>query len=163
MIWKVALTVLVVIAVSVVAVAVLTDALIGEPDYSPPETTSPPASTPPSIPEESAEAEVSPSPSVIKNWEISNLRYTVIEKNDSWWKFSWQLSLKNNTSSIVDFFIYVNFLNRNGYIVDDDIENPSHFAPKEQRVIKGYALIDAELAPDVTDAEAEISRAYIVD
>ena len=163
MIWKVALTVFFVIVVSVVAVAVLTDALIGEPDYSPPETTSPPANTPPSIPEESAEAEVSPPASAMKNWEISNLRYEIVEKNDSWWKFSWQLSLKNNTNSNITFFIVVSFLNGNGYIVDDDLVNPPYLGPGEQRVVRGYGLIDTELAPSVIGAEAEISGAYVVD
>ena len=163
MIWKIVLAVFAVIVISTAAVAILTDTFIGKPDYSVPETTIPPASRPPSTPGESAEPEISPSPSVIENWEISNLRYTVIEKNDMWWKFSWQLSLKNNTSSIVNFFLAVNFLDRNGYIIDDDLENPPQFAPKEQRVIKGYALIDTDLAPDVKDVEAEIWSAYIID
>lgn len=110
-----------------------------------------------------SESKVSPTPEVINRGEISNLRYTIIEKNNSWWKFSWQLTLQNNTSSVVNFFIDVNFLDRNGYIVDYDIENPSDFAPKEQRVIKSTILIDTELAPDVKDIEAEIESAYIVD
>jgi len=113
--------------------------------------------------ESSAEPEASPSEKIIQNWQISNLRYTIIEKNDTWWKFSWQLTLKNNTTSVVNFFVYVNFLDRNGYIVDDDIENPSDFAPKEQRVIKSTILIDTELASDVRDVEAGIESAYTVD
>lgn len=117
--------------------------------------------TPPLKP--SSEPEVSPTPEVINKGEISNLRYTIIEKNNSWWKFSWQLTLQNNTPSVVNFFIYVNFLDRNGYIVDYDIKSPSHFAPREQRVIKGSILIDTELAPDIKDVEAEIESAYIVD
>lgn len=127
------------------------DAIEGSSDTTP---------TPPS--KSSSEPEISPPQKVIKNWEVSNLRYTIIEKNNSWWKFSWQLTLKNNTTSVVDFYIYVNFLDRNGYIIDDDIENPSHFAPKEQRGIKGYTLIDTELAPDVKDIEAILS-AHVVD
>lgn len=119
--------------------------------------------TPTPPPKSSAEPEASPSQKIIKNWQISNLRYTIIEKNDTWWKFSWQLTLKNNTTSVVNFFIYVNFLDRNGYIVDDDIENPSDFAPKEQRVIKSTILIDTELASDVRDVEAGIESAYTVD
>lgn len=104
-----------------------------------------------------------PTPRPQKNWEISNSRYTITEKNDSWWKFSWQLTLKNNTSSIVNFFVTVNFIDRNGFIIDDDMENPPEFGPKERRTIKGYVLIDTELAPNVKDIEAEVSSAYIVD
>lgn len=114
-------------------------------------------------PEPSPEPEVSPSPTIIKNWEITNLKYTVTEKNEIWWRFSWQLSLKNNTSSIVDFFVNVSFLDRNGFIIDDDIAYPPEFAPKERRTIKGYALIDAELAPNVKGIEAEVSSAFIAD
>jgi len=122
-----------------------------------PETTPSPTATPTSSPSPS------PTPTIVENWKIYNIRYQVTEKNDTWWKFSWQLTLKNNTSSIVNFLVNVNFVDRNGFIIDDDINNPPEFTPKEQRTIKGYALIDAELAPNVKDMEAEVGMAYIVD
>ena len=119
------------------------NAALGEPS----ETTSTPTPSP----------TATPTPRPQKNWEITNLKYTVTEKNEIWWKFSWQLSLKNNTSSIVDFFVNVSFIDRNGFIIEDDVANPPEFAPKERRTIKGYALIDTELAPNVKDIEAEVS------
>ena len=96
------------------------------------------------------------------NWGISGLTYSITEKVETWWKFAWQATLKNNTSHQVNFFIEVNFLDEDGFIVDDDMENPSTFGPNEQRVVRGYALINTEIAPDVKDIEAEVT-AYIVD
>ena len=104
-----------------------------------------------------------PTPQVINKGDISFLDYSVTEKNNSWWKYSWKLTLDNNTSSVVDFVVKVKFLNISDYIIDDDLEAPPSFAPHERRVITGYALIDSELAPSVHDAEAEIYAAYIVD
>ena len=117
------------------------------------------------IPENSSpkpEPESAPIPSPKYNWEIIELTYKVTEKNPSWWKFAWQTTLKNNTSSKVDFFINVNFLDREGFIVDDDIENPPIFNPKEHRTIRGFALIDSDIASTVHDIEIEIT-AYIED
>ncbi len=96
----------------------------------------------------------------VRNWEISNLKYQITEKTNSWWKFSWQATLKNNTSSVVEFYITVNFLDRSGYIVDDDIEIPLVFSPGEQRVVRGYTLIDVDIASDVHDIEVAEVTAY---
>lgn len=128
---------------------------------SSPEIASPPATT-----EEESQAlpsESETAPIMIQNWELSNLRYKITEKNEVWWKFSWQVTVENNTSHIMDFYITVNFVDRQGFIIGDDIENPPVFGPKERRVIKGYALIDTSLAPDVRKAEAEILYAFIQD
>ena len=132
-------------------------ALLGNGEGSSPRATSPKpqATVPPAT-------ETSPPTSPKYNWELSGLTYNITEKGETWWKFAWQATLKNNTSHQVEFFIEVNFLDKDGFIVDDDIENPSTFNPNEQRVVRGYALIDIEIAPDVKSIEAEVT-AYIID
>lgn len=114
-----------------------------------------------SPPPSSTEPETTPT--IVKNWELSNARYKIIEKNDMWWKFSYQVTVKNNTSYVVKFFITVNYLDQQGYIVDDSLANPPEFEPREQRTVRGYCLIDTEIAPDVRSIEAEVSSAYIQD
>lgn len=106
--------------------------------------------------------DTSPPPSPKYNWEFTGLSYKVTEKCESWWKFAWQATLKNNTSHQVEFFITVNFLDKDGFIIDYDVINPSIFNPNEQRVVRGFDLIDIEIAPDVKSVEAEIT-AYIKD
>lgn len=119
-----------------------------------------PIPTPEPVPVPTPTPSPTPPSSPKYNWEILDLSYKVTEKASIWWKFSWQATLMNNTSSTVDFFINVNFLDQQGFIVDDDIENPPLFSPGEQRVIRGFALIDIDIARDVYDIEAEIT-AYI--
>ena len=90
------------------------------------------------------------------------MNYEITEKNPAWWKFSWQATLKNNTTSTVDFFINVKFLDQEGFVVDDDIVNPPVFGPGEQRDIRGFALIDIDVAPDVYNIKSD-TTAYIQD
>lgn len=122
-----------------------------EPGASPPPAVTPPPEstyTPPPV--------TTPEPEPESDWQATDLEYKIIEKNDSWWKFSWQFKLKNNTSSSGVYFITVNFLDRNGFIVDYDIDSPSKFNPGEQRTVRATTLIDTDVAPDVKSAEVEI-------
>ena len=112
-----------------------------------------PEVTPTPIPTPTPSPTPTPTPSPKYKWEIVDLTYKVTEENPSWWKFSWQAMVKNNTNSSVEFFITVNFLDKDGFIIEDDTENPIDFRPLEQRVIKGYSLIDTEIASDVKRIE----------
>ena len=140
----------------IILAAVLPSWLSSGGSSEPESSTLPPEYSIPSTPSN----ETKTAPPLIANWEVVDLDYKIVEKNETWWKFSWQATLKNNTSSVVEFYITVNFLDRHGFIVDDDIENPPVFSSGEQRVVRGYALIDVDIASDVYDIEATI-RAYM--
>lgn len=86
------------------------------------------------------------------NWEITNLRYKITEKGENYWYFSWQATVKNNISSSIDFFVQVNFVDKDGFIIDWDIESLV-LNPKEQRSIKGTQMIEAELASGIKRIE----------
>ena len=96
------------------------------------------------------------------NWEITNLRYKITEKSENYWYFSWQATVKNNTSSKMEFFIYVNFVDKDGFIIDYDVESLA-LNPKEQKSIKGILMIKAELASDVKRIELGEVSAFIKD
>ncbi len=123
-------------------------------------TPSPPAASSEAMPAPNQPVVPSPKPKVI--WVLWGLNYEITEKTPGWWKFSWQATLKNNTTSTVDFFINVKFLNQEGFVVGDDIVNPPVFGPGEQRDIRGFALIDIDVAPGVYNIESD-TTAYIQD
>ena len=106
-------------------------AFLGNGQPSAPATTTPEpeATTPPP-------AQTSPPTEPQYNWEISGLTYRITEKAETWWKFSWQATLKNNTSHQVNFFVDINYLDRDGYIIDSGIINPPIFNPNEQRTVR---------------------------
>jgi len=122
-----------------------------------------PEPTPTPIPTPSPPPSPSPTPSTIqKDWEITNLRYKITEKSDNYWYFSWQATLTNNTSSGMEFFVYVNFVDKDGFIIDYAIETFT-LNPMEQKSIKGSEMIKAELASDVKRIELGDVSAYTRD
>jgi len=140
----------------IILAAVLPSWLSSGGSSEPESSTLPPEYSIPSTPSN----ETKTAPPLIANWEVVDLDYKIVEKNETWWKFSWQATLRNNTSSLVKFFITANFLDWNGFIIDYDLTGPIQFAPKEQKTVRGFALIDASLAPEVNEIEATI-QAYI--
>lgn len=123
-------------------------------------TPSPPAASSEAMPAPNQPVVPSSRPKVI--WVLWGLNYEITEKTPAWWKFSWQATLRNNMTSTVDFFINVKFLDQEGFVVDDDIVNPPVFGPGEQRDIRGFVLIDIDIAPDVYNIESD-TTAYIQD
>ena len=109
-----------------------------------------PASTPIPSPIPTPTPSATPSPKY--NWEISDVTYKITEKGENYWYFSWQVTIKNNMSSGMDFFIYVNFVDKDGFIIDYDVESLV-LNSKEQKSLKGILMIKAELASDVKRAE----------
>lgn len=154
------------IGLLVIAVIVFGIGLLLEQGNTPsPPTPSPKIPSSPSTPASTPTPSPSPSlpPSPKYNWEVVDLSYKITEKGETWWKFSWQATVKNNTTSVVEFYIDVHFVDKDGFIVDDDIINPSAFSPKEQRLVKGYALVDIDIAPDILGIELGDVDAYTQD
>jgi len=85
-----------------------------------------------------------------------DISYIITKKNDSFWTFSWQFSMKNMTSESASTYIEIHFLNNQGYSLEYDLY-VGDFASMEERVIRGESLIDTELAPQVVDATIEVT------
>ena len=128
------------------------------PPTTPPTTT--PTTTPPPAPPEPEPPVVVP-PAEIPQWESSDLKYKVTEKNQVWWKFAWQVTLKNNTAYKIQFFVDVYFLDEDGFIIDDDIEALT-IPPGGTAIVRGAALIDTEIAPLVDSMEGSVTG-YVQD
>jgi len=137
--WKVTLTVIAVILGSAMLIGILSDALLPESTYT---ATDAPASEPSLAP--------------IQAPVITAFTYKVVEKNATWWKYSWQLTIMNGVDSSVDCRLIIRFLDRDGYVLDTDRDYPKDLPAKAESTIRGYSLVDTELAYQVAHLEARV-------
>ena len=85
---------------------------------------------------------------------ISNAQMRVTERNSTWWKYAWQVTVQNATDGIVRGKVVVQFTDKDGFVVDDDIEYDVVIGAKQSRVVSNYDLIDSEPAPKVARVQA---------
>ena len=90
--------------------------------------------------------------------QIVDIDARVTESNPTWSKFAWKLTVKNLTSSRAGFDAVIEFLDSDGFIVDDDREYGLLLAPHEEGAFTGYTLIDAAVAPNVSQISAKIRQ-----
>lgn len=79
------------------------------------------------------------------------LSFIITEKTDYYWYFSWQVTIKNMTSYAVYIYIDVDFLDKDGFLIDWDFKS-NYFNPNKEGTLRGLCLIDASVAPDVVEA-----------
>ena len=109
-----------------------------------------------STPEEST-ASPEPKQSEI---EITDLDAKVTETNQVWSKYSWKITVNNlgDTGKTLD--AKMEFLDADGFIIDDDTERNQYIPANSEKVITGYALIDADVAANVEKLNASVKSSY---
>jgi hypothetical protein len=80
-----------------------------------------------------------------------------IEKNSSWWRFSWLFEAKNNIPLPLCFDAVLQFVDADGFIVDEDLSYHLSIEPQEQKTFRGYKLINAGTAEAVMELRIELS------
>lgn len=71
------------------------------------------------------------------------------ERNDSWWRFGWVVTIANESQAPRTFTLQVQFLDADGYVVDQDLARGLVVAGGERRTFRDSVLIDATVAPKV--------------
>ena len=102
--------------------------------------------------------EPTPPAKLEKQWEIIDIAAKVTEKNPTWWKYSWKLVLRNNSSSPFVFDATIEFLDAEGFIVDDDRTYDLRVNQGEEKTFTGYALVTASVAPNIKSLQANIKK-----
>ena len=92
-------------------------------------------------------------PPTINASVVSVLSSEVIEKNDTFWRFSWRVSVTSNMPGRC--FLRTKYLDGGGVELHEGIEAID--VVQGPRVFTGQDLVDAALAPRVTRMEARIS------
>ena len=88
--------------------------------------------------------------------EILNIDAKITERNSVWSKFSWQLTVRNLTENSIRFRASIEFLDSDGFVVDDDSESQLVLDPYSEGTFRGYALVDADIAGNVEQVNAKV-------
>jgi hypothetical protein len=80
------------------------------------------------------------------------------ERNRSWWRFGWVVSIENHSSEERDFSLQLQFMDKDGFVVDEDTEQRLTLAPYESRTFRESALINAGVAPHVASVNPVIKN-----
>jgi hypothetical protein len=108
----------------------------------------------PSLPTSASLLEDSPDNNDL--FEIVSVDTKTIETNDSWSKIAWKLVVKNLSNTSIVFHASIEFLDKDGFIVDDTFESNLLLPAKSQQTYTGYTLIDAPLVPSISSISAKV-------
>lgn len=85
---------------------------------------------------------------------LSLVDFQVTERNEIWWKLSYQFSVTNRRNHEWNGVVRVQFLNVGGFVVEDHPERVKVPAGQMHNV-RGFALVKADVAPTVVRAEVK--------
>ena len=88
----------------------------------------------------------------------TTLANLLTEKNDVWWKYSWILKIQNDSDEALSFDATIEFLDEDGFIIDDDSEYNLIVEPGTVGSFAGYDLIDADVAPNIKKVNAKVRQ-----
>jgi hypothetical protein len=89
---------------------------------------------------------------------IKDVSGKVTEANDVWSKFAWRLKVGNDGDESASFTALIQFVDKDGYIVDEDRQYDMVVAAHEERTFSGFKLIDASVAGNVKSVSAKIQN-----
>ena len=84
-----------------------------------------------------------------------SLGFRIQERNNSWWKFAYQFTLKNNTDQVIAVSVDVKFLDADGFVVDDAIAYDIKVPARGTKAYSDSTLIDASEAASVVSIQIE--------
>lgn len=82
-------------------------------------------------------------------FEILEVDTRVTETNNVWWKYAWLLTLENKSSDLLALSAEIQFLDEDGFVVDDDFVPDMLLGAGETKTFRDYVLIDADAASKV--------------
>ncbi len=93
---------------------------------------------------------------VVKSFEILGVDARITESNDVWSKFAWKLDLRSNSSDPLLLHATVQFLDQDGFVVDDMSQDGIRLTAGSEETVRGYALIDAGVVDSIDSVNAEV-------
>jgi hypothetical protein len=91
-----------------------------------------------------------------KLFEIVSIDTKIIEANDSWTKVAWKLVVQNLSNTPIAFHASIEFLDQDGFMVDETMEPNLILLAKNQQTYTGNTLIDAPLMKSISSIRAQL-------
>jgi len=80
----------------------------------------------------------------------SNFTCRIVQRHTPYWRFGWQLTVKNLSRIAARYRLEFRYLDDHGHALYDSTDNSDvSVAPNETKQLSGVALVDAELSPAV--------------
>lgn len=86
---------------------------------------------------------------------ITDVRMRVTERNDTWWKMSWQFTANSGEGTGGDVAATLKFVDVDGFIVDEATEYIT-IRPGAGETFSGFQLVDTSVASRVTSISTSI-------
>jgi|GEM_PF-3881949 len=93
-----------------------------------------------------------PGPSVT----IVEINTRVTESNSTWSKFAWVLTVRNDSATPTTLTATIEFLDKDGFVVDDDIQRGLVLPAFGEKTFRGYDLVDATVAGSIDKVSAKV-------
>ena len=90
-------------------------------------------------------------------FEIVKINAKIVESNDSWSKFAWKLDLKSFSNEPLVFNVTIDFLDEEGFILDDANEYNLVLPSMGEKSYTGYKLVDEQLVNRVASIQARVN------
>ena len=92
-----------------------------------------------------------------RKWSIVQVDSRVTESNDTWWRYAWKLTLRNDDSSDLAFDATIEFQDGEGFVIDSDQEHGLLVPAGSEKTFTGYALVSMPGASRVARTNAKVA------
>ena len=91
--------------------------------------------------------------------EVVSVDAKLREQGDTYWTYSWKATLRNNTDVAVTVFFDVQFLDKDGFLVERVLTFDT-MVPREEKTWTDTRLIKTQLAKDVDHWDARVTNVF---
>jgi hypothetical protein len=102
-----------------------------------------------------------PPPTPAKLVQITSVETRIIEQNDTWWKYSWKVTIRNDGDQDGEVSVTLTFLDADGFKLDEGGASDLVVAAHSEQAFSDTTLVDTEFAPNVEAVTAEINHVVV--
>ncbi len=89
--------------------------------------------------------------------QVVDVDTRVTEKNNFWWRYAWQLTVKNNGGQATTFTAQIKWVDAAGLVIETSSEHDLTISAGQEKTFSGNDLISMPGATSVSGVEAEVS------
>lgn len=82
----------------------------------------------------------------------------VTESNSTWSKWAWKATIRNNSDAPIKAIARIKFLDRDGFVVDDDAAPSFVVAPRSSYDVQSYDLVNADVTEKIASYKVSIEE-----
>lgn len=93
-----------------------------------------------------------------KMFRVLSVDSKCTEANNVWHKYAWKLTLENLSTQGVSLIATLQWLDADGFVIDEDIDYNIHLMGSETKTFRGYQLISMPAASNVQTINASVKK-----